>query len=85
MNKEYSIGMRGRHGKQVFIEGEIMELRSLFNHGSSKAITLPKLWLLFVSGENKVIEGIGILQDGDKLILRPYYGENGNADDKGEK
>jgi hypothetical protein len=70
------IGMRGRHGKQVLIDGDIMELRSLINMGETKVVSLPKMWLELVARKGE-LKGVGILENGESLIIRPYYGEKG--------
>lgn len=70
------IGLRGRHGKQALIGGDIMEVRSLIQSGHARSVSLPKLWLELV-GRKGEIRGIGILENGEQLILKPYYGEEG--------
>lgn len=75
-----SIGIRGRHGKQIVIDNDILELRQLVKVGaSSRAVSLPKLWLELMEREGE-LKGVGVLEDGDKLIIRPYYGEEGQLD-----
>lgn len=68
------IGQRGRHGALVLIDGDMMEVRSLVRTGQSRAITLPKLWLELVEQKGK-LKGVGVVANGEMLIVRPYYGE----------
>jgi hypothetical protein len=66
------IKMRGRQARVTMLDGEMVEVRSMFKLHKSMAIILPKMWLE-VARMNGEFTEIAIQQKDNVIIIKPFY------------